>query len=70
MIAQETTVYGVDLYGEKQLPKLLHELCKIDGIEWVRLLYCYPEEITEELVQTIKTREKNLSLSRFADSAL
>lgn len=69
VIAQETTVYGVDLYGEKRLPKLLHELCKIDGIEWVRLLYCYPEEITEELVQTIKT-EKNLSLSRFADSAL
>ena len=58
MIAQETTVYGVDLYGEKRLPKLLHELCKIDGIEWVRLLYCYPEEITEELVQTIKTEKK------------
>ena len=58
VIAQETTVYGVDLYGEKRLPKLLHELCKIDGIEWVRLLYCYPEEITEELVQTIKTEKK------------
>ena len=58
VIAQETTVYGVDLYGEKRLPKLLHELCKIDGIEWIRLLYCYPEEITEELVQTIKTEKK------------
>mgnify|MGYP000519493977 CR=1 FL=1 len=58
VIAQETTVYGVDLYGEKRLPKLLHELCKIDGIEWIRLLYCYPEEITKELVQTIKTEEK------------
>ena len=58
VIAQETTVYGVDLYGEKRLSKLLHELCKIDGIEWVRLLYCYPEEITEELVQTIKTEKK------------
>ena len=58
VIAQETTVYGVDLYGEKRLPKLLHELCKIDGIEWVRLLYFYPEEITEELVQTIKTEKK------------
>ena len=54
VIAQD----GVDLYGEKRLPKLLHELCKIDGIEWVRLLYCYPEEITEELVQTIKTEKK------------
>ena len=58
VIAHDTTVYGVDLYGEKRLPKLLHELCKIDGIEWVRLLYCYPEEITEELVQTIKTEKK------------
>ena len=42
VIAQETTVYGVDLYGEKRLPELLQALCKIDGIEWIRLLYCYP----------------------------
>ena len=58
LVAQETTVYGVDLYGKKTLPKLLKELCKIDGIEWIRLLYCYPEEITEELIQTIKEEKK------------
>ena len=58
VIAQETTVYGVDLYGEKRLPKLLHELCKIDGIEWVRLLYCYPEEITDELIAVMKKEKK------------
>ena len=58
LVAQETTVYGVDLYGEKTLPKLLKELCKIDGIEWIRLMYCYPEEVTDELIQTIKEEEK------------
>ena len=58
VIAQETTVYGVDLYGEKKLPELLHRLCRISGIEWIRLLYCYPEEITEELLITIKSEPK------------
>lgn len=58
LVAQETTVYGMDLYGEKRLPLLLKELCKIDGIEWIRLLYCYPEEITEELLYTIKEEPK------------
>ena len=58
VIAQETTVYGVDLYGEKRLPKLLHELCKIDGIEWVRLLYCYPEEIYEGLIDAMIRNKK------------
>lgn len=58
LIAQETTVYGMDLYGHKALPKLLKELCRIDGILWIRLLYCYPEEITEELLQTIKEEPK------------
>ena len=58
LVAQETTLYGQDLYGEKTLPKLLKELCKIDGLYWVRILYCYPEEITEELIQTIKEEEK------------
>lgn len=58
LVAQETTLYGKDLYGEKYLSKLLRELCKIDGIEWIRILYCYPEEITEELIQTIKTEPK------------
>lgn len=58
LIAQETTVYGVDLYGEKTLPKLLRELCKIDGFEWIRIQYCYPEEITDELIEVIKTEPK------------
>ena len=48
LVAQETTLYGKDLYGEKSLPKLLHELAKIPGIFWIRILYCYPEEITDE----------------------
>jgi len=58
LVAQETTLYGVDLYGEKSLPKLLHELGQIPGIFWIRILYCYPEEITEELIQTIKNEPK------------
>lgn len=58
LVAQETTVYGKDLYGEKTLPKLLHELCKIPMLRWVRILYCYPEEITDELIQAIKTEDK------------
>lgn len=58
LVAQETTLYGTDLYGEKSLPKLLHELCKIQGLYWIRILYCYPEEITDELIETIKTEEK------------
>lgn len=58
LVAQETTVYGMDLYGRKSLSKLLRELCKISGIRWVRILYCYPEEIDEELIQTIKEEPK------------
>lgn len=58
LVAQETTVYGEDIYGEKMLPKLLRELCKISGIQWIRILYCYPEEITEELIQTMKEEPK------------
>ena len=58
LVAQETTVYGQDIYGEKMLPKLLRELCKISGIQWIRILYCYPEEITEELIQTMKEEPK------------
>ena len=54
LVAQETTLYGKDLYGEKSLPKLLRELCKISGIRWIRILYCYPEEITDELIQVMK----------------
>lgn len=58
LVAQETTLYGVDLYGEKSLHKLLKELCKIEGIEWIRILYCYPEEITDELIKVMKEEEK------------
>ena len=58
IVAQETTLYGVDLYGEKKLPELLKKLVKIEGLEWIRLLYCYPEEITDELIQVMKEEEK------------
>lgn len=58
LVAQETTLYGVDLYGKKSLPLLLHNLAKIPGIQWIRILYCYPEEITEELIETIATEPK------------
>ena len=58
LVAQETTLYGVDLYGKKTLPTLLERLAEIDGISWIRLLYCYPEEITDELVQVIATQPK------------
>ncbi len=58
LIAQDTTSYGLDLYGELKLPELLNELCKIDSIEWIRLLYCYPDRITDELIETMKNQEK------------
>lgn len=58
LVAQETTVYGKDIYGEKCLHKLLKELCKIPGIQWIRILYCYPEEIYPELIQTMKEEKK------------
>ena len=58
LVAQETTLYGKDLYGEKSLPKLLKELCKISGLRWIRILYCYPEEITDELIQVMKEEDK------------
>lgn len=58
LVAQETTIYGQDLYGKKSLHILLKELCKISGIYWIRILYCYPEEIYPELIETIKTEQK------------
>ena len=58
LVAQETTLYGKDLYGQKTLPLLLKKLCEIKGIRWIRLLYCYPEEITDELIQVIKKEKK------------
>ena len=58
VIAQDTTKYGIDLYGKSRLSELLGELRKIDGIEWIRFLYAYPESITEELIETVKKNEK------------
>ena len=58
LVAQETTLYGKDLYGEKSLHVLLRELAKISGIRWIRILYCYPEEITDELIRVMKEEPK------------
>lgn len=58
LVAQETTLYGVDLYGRKMLPDLLKKICKIPGLIWVRILYCYPEEITDELIEVMKNEPK------------
>ena len=58
LVAQETTIYGTDLYGKKMLPELLRQLCKIAGIYWIRILYCYPEEIDDELIQVMKEEKK------------
>lgn len=58
LVAQETTMYGVDIYGKKSLPELIHRLAQIEGIEWIRLMYCYPEEITDELVDTFVNEPK------------
>lgn len=58
LVAQETTLYGKDLYGEKSLHLLLKKLCKISGIRWIRILYCYPEEITDELIRVMKEEPK------------
>ena len=58
LVAQETTMYGKDIYGEKSLHKLLKELCKIQGIQFIRIMYCYPEEIYDELIQTMKEEQK------------
>lgn len=58
LVAQETTIYGVDLYGEKKLHELLERLCRIPGFVWIRVLYCYPEEIYDDLIQVMKREKK------------
>ncbi len=58
LVAQETTLYGVDIYGKKSLPELLKKLAEIEELRWIRILYCYPEEITDELIDTIKNEPK------------
>ena len=75
LVAQETTLYGTDLYGKKMLPELIRKLSAIDGIHWIRLLYCYPEEITQELAETIRDCEKvvpylDIPIQHIADSVL
>ena len=58
LVAQETSVYGTDLYGQKMLPELLRRLSEVEGISWIRILYCYPEEVTDELIEAIATLSK------------
>lgn len=75
VIAQDTTRYGEDLYGESKLSDLLNELCKIDGFEWIRVLYAYPESITDELIQTVKNNPKicnyfDIPIQHISDSVL
>lgn len=75
VIAQDTTRYGEDLYGESKLSDLLNELCKIDGFEWIRFLYAYPESITDELIQTVKNNPKicnyfDIPIQHISDSML
>lgn len=75
LVAQETTLYGVDLYGYKTLPELLHRLCEISGLYWIRILYCYPEEIDDDLVSMIRQEKKichylDLPVQHASDSIL
>ena len=75
LVAQETTLYGVDLYGRKCLPQLLQRLEKIPQLVWIRLLYCYPEELTDELIETIRDSKKichylDIPIQHAADSVL
>ncbi|MBR3834225.1 MAG: 30S ribosomal protein S12 methylthiotransferase RimO [Lachnospiraceae bacterium] len=67
LVAQETTCYGIDIYGQKSLPMLVRELAKIEGIEWIRLMYCYPEEIDDELIDLFATEKK---LCKYIDMPL
>lgn len=75
VIAQDTTKYGVDIYGESKLPELLKKLCNIDGIRWVRFLYAYPESITDELIDVVANEEKickyfDIPIQHFSDEIL
>lgn len=75
VIAQDTTKYGIDLYGESKLAELLQELCKIDGFRWIRFLYAYPESITDELIEVVKKNNKickyfDIPLQHFANPIL
>lgn len=75
VIAQDTTKYGIDIYGEPKLADLLDKLCKIDGFKWIRFLYAYPESITDELIEVVKKNDKicnyfDIPLQHFSDKVL
>ena len=75
VIAQDTTKYGIDLYGKSKLAELLKELCKIDGFKWIRFLYAYPESITDELIKVVKEEEKicnyfDIPIQHYSDKVL
>lgn len=75
LIAQDTTKYGIDLYGELKLPELLRKICKIKGFKWIRFLYAYPESITDELIDVVKKEEKickyfDIPIQHFSDNIL
>lgn len=75
LIAQDVTLYGIDLYGNMVLPELLKELCAIDGIEWIRLMYCYEDRITDELIEVMRTEPKichyiDIPIQHSSDSVL
>lgn len=75
VIAQDTTKYGIDLYGKSRLAELLNDLCKIDGVEWIRFLYSYPESIDDELIQVVKNNDKickyfDLPIQHISDDVL
>ena len=75
LVSQDTTMYGKDLYGKESLDVLLNELCKIDGIKWIRILYCYPEELTDSLIDTIANQPKvvkyiDLPIQHISDKVL
>ena len=75
LIAQDVTEYGRDLYGELRLPKLLRELCKVEGIEWIRLMYCYEDKITDELIEVMASEDKichyiDIPLQHISDGVL
>ncbi|EJE7235840.1 30S ribosomal protein S12 methylthiotransferase RimO [Clostridium sporogenes] len=75
LIAQDTTMYGIDIYGKKVLHELLRDISKVEGVKWIRLLYCYPEEITKELIEEIKNNDKvckylDLPIQQISNSVL
>ena len=69
LVAQDTTKYGISLYGKYMLPELLKKLSDINGIEWIRIFYCYPDKVTDELIHAIASLDKVISIYRFSIAA-